>query len=232
MIRQKQIICLSEWPPAKQAIPNLLLILIGIGSCIAISGLASHPFGSWAYKESNFMWLRDKLPRDVPGLRCITYGYDTTLVQSQSVKTIDDIARSFLSRLHSIWRASPTRKPILFLAHSLGGVVLKRALVEIANAQDGWSFVLDDVKAALFFGTPNKGMPISHLLPMVENQPNESLVEALAPNSEYLRDLEEKFDGIARLRNIRLISIFETQWTEVPNVGCHILLKYVQHIFS
>lgn len=36
--------------------------------CIAISGLASHPFGSWKHRESgsDFMWLRDRLPQDVP----------------------------------------------------------------------------------------------------------------------------------------------------------------------
>jgi hypothetical protein len=38
-----------------------------IFSCISISGLASHPFGSWAERnpQSNFMWLRDRLPHDL-----------------------------------------------------------------------------------------------------------------------------------------------------------------------
>ncbi|KAF4549767.1 Hypothetical protein D9617_20g028230 [Elsinoe fawcettii] len=65
--------------------------------CIAISGLASHPFGSWKQRSvsSSFMWLRDRLPRDMLNARSIIYGYDTTLVGSESVQEIGDIAIAF-----------------------------------------------------------------------------------------------------------------------------------------
>src|SRR5437868_213906 len=97
------------------------------GSCIAISGLSSHPFGSWMSRGlgSNFMWLRDSLSIDVPTIRNIIYGYDTTLGHSESFQTIQDIAISFISRLRTTGRSSPSAKPVIFLAHSLGGIILK-----------------------------------------------------------------------------------------------------------
>jgi hypothetical protein len=48
------------------------------------------------------MWLRGRLPQDVPGDRSIIYGYDTQLVMSESVQTIDDLALSFIQRLSSV----------------------------------------------------------------------------------------------------------------------------------
>ena len=41
------------------------------------------------------MWLRDSLPYDMEGVRVLTYGYDTSLVGSQTFQSIDDIAISF-----------------------------------------------------------------------------------------------------------------------------------------
>src|SRR2546423_13508622 len=52
-----------------------------LDSSITISGLASHPLGSWMQRNSdnNFVWLRDRLPKDAPEIRPIIYGYDTQL---------------------------------------------------------------------------------------------------------------------------------------------------------
>jgi alpha-beta hydrolase superfamily lysophospholipase len=80
------------------------------------------------------MWLRDALPQDVPYTRVITYGYDTSLCGSKSVQGIDDLARSMVKKLEAIRQLGPHRKPIVFLAHSLGGIVLKRALTFMARS--------------------------------------------------------------------------------------------------
>ncbi|KAK5992042.1 hypothetical protein PT974_05438 [Cladobotryum mycophilum] len=95
--------------------------------CIAISGLSSHPFGSWQPHagDKEFMWIRDELPTKLPGVRAILYGYDTTLVNSRSFQTIPDLALSFIAELKANGWTSLTAKPIMFLAHSLGGVINK-----------------------------------------------------------------------------------------------------------
>jgi len=80
------------------------------------------------------MWLRDALPISLKHTRSILYGYDTALTMSESFQTVDDIALSFIGRLKSIGRSLPSTKPVVFIAHSLGGIILKRALLELANS--------------------------------------------------------------------------------------------------
>jgi|ERR1700722_3030797 hypothetical protein len=190
-------------------------------SCIAISGLASHAFGSWKERgDSNFMWLRDQLPIDIPYLRSIIYGYDTSLIKSQSFQSIDDLALAFFSRLRSITGPNARARSLVFFAHSLGGIVLKRAIAYAANSGQAEGDVLNNVRIIFFFGVPNQGMYMSHLLAMVGDQPNEGLVKELSKNSDYLSMLDIQFSGLAVFRATRFISVYETKRSRTTKVPC------------
>lgn len=71
-------------------------------SCIAISGLGGHAFGSFKERGGSYMWLRDSLPQDLPHTRILLYGYDSEMIQSQAVQTIRDLANTFRSAIKSI----------------------------------------------------------------------------------------------------------------------------------
>ncbi|CAG9950102.1 unnamed protein product [Clonostachys rosea f. rosea IK726] len=165
--------------------------------CIAISGLASHPFGSWqphGYDKS-FMWIRDEVPRSIPGIRMILYGYNSHLVRSQYFQSINDIALGLIHQLDTGgWNLS-TSKPIVFLAHSLGGIVLKDAIVQIADREIVAS-MLDRVRGAIMFGV---GMYRSHLIAMTQGWSNEMLVQDFSRENghAYLRHLNTRFDGFS-----------------------------------
>lgn len=157
------------------------------------------------------MWLRDQLPLDLPGIRVIIYGYDTTLINSHSFQDIDDIAVAFIRRLSSVRPAGLSRKPLVLLAHSLGGIILKSAMLRLAGSGEYHQSLLKDVKCAFFFGVPSKGMHISHLMALVEDQPNGTLIRNLSTGSDYLLNLGDKLSGISLYRSIRLISAYETE---------------------
>lgn len=164
------------------------------------------------------MWLRDQLPGDLESVRSIIYGYDTTLVTSQSFQTIDDLVIKFITMLKITYRPRVSARPLVFLAHSLGGIVLKRALVLMANSTDSDRAILQAVKAIIFFGAPSQGMHVSHLMAMVDGQPNRQLIEDLEPHSSFLKLLEQQFTAAASLRRIRLISFYETKKSQIPQV--------------
>ena len=157
------------------------------------------------------MWLRDLLPVDLSSVRVVVYGYDTRLIRSQSFQNIDDIALFFIRRLVSTRSAGQSRKPLILLAHSLGGIVLKSAITSMAKSGDYQQLILSDIKGAFFFGVPSRGMETSHLITMVESQPNQALIEDLSINSPYLTDLSVRFAGIALHYRVRLISAYETE---------------------
>lgn len=93
-------------------------------SIIAITGLAGHAFGSWKSRKSSKMWLRDILPDDLPSARILTYGYDTRLAGSHSNARILDYAKEFLDTVMDA-RCRDPHRPIIFVGHSLGGLVIK-----------------------------------------------------------------------------------------------------------
>ncbi len=158
------------------------------------------------------MWLRDRLPQDVPQLRSLIYGYDTKLFKSHSFQDLDDIAWSFIASLKEIRRSSRPAKPLILLAHSLGGIVLKRALILLAGeGQTEEKTILESVKGLVFFGVPHRGMVISHFLAMVAKQPNEDLISrTLSPDSALLPELHEHFTKIASSFNENIRFVYET----------------------
>ncbi|RFU79579.1 ankyrin repeat [Trichoderma arundinaceum] len=191
--------------------PNLHTPAYGY-SIIAVSGLSSHPFGSWKARGGTFMWLRDELTKNADRARILLYGYDTTLVNSESFQDIDDIATRLSSdisamRSKRISHASIVPIPIIFIAHSLGGLIVKKAIHRMSKEYH------DDflsVYALLFFGVPNGGIETKYWMPIVDRMPNKSLIESLQPGASYLKKLQDNFNEVFNFDDARLLSIYET----------------------
>ncbi|KAF8526636.1 hypothetical protein BU17DRAFT_40455, partial [Hysterangium stoloniferum] len=94
---------------------------------IAIHGLDGHREDSWT-AENGILWLRDLLPRQLPHARIATYGYhpSTGDLSNKIDESLYGYAENFISRL-ALFRnnTTTTKRPIIFLAHSLGGIILK-----------------------------------------------------------------------------------------------------------
>lgn len=166
------------------------------------------------------MWIRDELPRSVPGVRTILYGYDSQLIGSNSFQSIGDIAVSLIWNLKLGGWNLPSSRPIIFLAHSLGGMVLKDAIVQMANSSDkSVTDILYNLLGVIMFGVPSLGMEQSYLMTMVEGQANETLVQDLSRNSNYVRRLDEAFKGFSIVHNVKILWAYETKESPTIIVG-------------
>lgn len=101
-------------------------------SIIALPGFLGHAFESFKDTDEDYMWLRDSLHYDLtseaddrPMARVMTYGYESILAGSQNTQNIEDLATSFLTSLRSLVTGR-TSRPIIFVAHSLGGLIVKQ----------------------------------------------------------------------------------------------------------
>ena len=82
-------------------------------------------------------WPRDLLGKDFPNLRVLTYGYDShILLRKGPVNQLNlyDHARGLLHDLMSCRENDPS-KPLIFVVHSLGGILLKDILRRCWAAQ-------------------------------------------------------------------------------------------------
>ena len=107
------------------------------------------------------MWLRDSLPQDLQKTKLWTYGYDSAIAWSSSVSGITDFARDLLERLLPLrLTAHGAECTFIFICHSLGGIVFKKALTLAVLVPD-YKVLLGQVKAVVFMGTPHRGSRIS-----------------------------------------------------------------------
>ena len=166
------------------------------------------------------------MPGTVPRARVLTYGYDTH-IRHQWVgprvnrNTVYDIAWNLLVALESERRAEPSR-PVLFVVHSLGGIVVKEALRRSRSCQMGQAHlrgIFESTIGIIFFGTPHAGADPRTLLHHVAEKVakaaglsvNEQIVRALLPSSERLQELRDEFGPMAQDRGW-IIHSFQEQF--------------------
>jgi len=98
---------------------------------IAVHGLGGNWQNTWTASNGK-LWLRDFLPLQLQHIglaaRVLSFGYDSESFFSKSTSDIDDVARVFVDFLDAMRQSEDEKaRPIIILAHSLGGVVIKRA---------------------------------------------------------------------------------------------------------
>lgn len=115
-------------------------------------------------KYAPVYWPRDLLPDALPNARILTYGYDTHLrhhFQGPGPKsTVYDMAWNFLLQLGAE-RDAHSSRPLLFVAHSLGGILVKEALrrsercqSNLARLRDVFTFFLEPLMEEPTLGEP------------------------------------------------------------------------------
>ncbi|KAL9471607.1 hypothetical protein ACSS6W_009548 [Trichoderma asperelloides] len=180
---------------------------------IAVTGLSGHAFGSWKARGGPDMWLRDFLPPSVPNARIMIYGYDTKLPGSQSEASILELSKKLLESVKTSRSGESKNRPLIFIGHSLGGLVLKQALVQACDGSDDDKAIFMSCYALMLFGVPNRGIETSSLMAMVKGQPNEALVRDLSESSRFLSLLQSMFYERFIIDGSRIICVYETQMT-------------------
>ena len=155
------------------------------------------------------MWLSDSLPRDMPTARVLIYGYESGLQDSSSFAGLDDLASSLRLEIRRLLRSGEQR--LVLLGHSLGGLLVKEALVQLAES-DLERSQIGRIFGAIFFGVPNNGMDIESLIPIVNDQPNRFLLESLNTiNSQVLRLQERSFARFLDQTALEMFCFYETR---------------------
>ncbi|OBT71259.1 hypothetical protein VF21_09923 [Pseudogymnoascus sp. 05NY08] len=124
---------------------------------IAIHGICGDPLKTWTH-ESGALWLRDFLPKDINGARVFSFGYDSEVALTRSLATLDDFARSLLNKIKLERDGKQQSRPLIFICHSMGGIVLKRALaIARLEDEDEFPFLRTSIRGIFFLGTPHNG---------------------------------------------------------------------------
>jgi hypothetical protein len=104
---------------------------------VAVHGLGGDALKTWT-AENGKMWLRDFLPDDLKNgaspcfARVMTFGYDVNVYSKAASQRSFTFAEDLLTALHDYRQgSSASRRPIIFIGHSLGGIVIKKVRLSL-----------------------------------------------------------------------------------------------------
>ncbi|KAI9706228.1 MAG: hypothetical protein M1812_008242, partial [Candelaria pacifica] len=180
-------------------------------------------------QQQRVFWPGDYLTKDISQARVWTYGYNADIIgslfQANNKNNVSGHGRDLKVRLEReidnevipyIWRAGISRlirnqDPIVFLAHSLGGIIVKDALCRSEACRRR-------TKLVIFLGTPHRGSAwaswgeiASNLARLMLHDPHKKIVEALEVDSEVLDNIHEQFVKIVYDDRIQIHSFQEAR---------------------
>ncbi|KAH6689450.1 hypothetical protein F5X68DRAFT_253779 [Plectosphaerella plurivora] len=186
---------------------------------VAVHGLNGTARATWRDAASGKFWLQDFLPLTMPSARVMTYGYDSGLAFSRSTAGIENFAQDLLNRLRMTRTTRHEKnRPLIFVAHSLGGIVVKKALILASEAKPVYGHILTSTIGIVFMGTPHQGSDLVPWAMMVSYIANAAfvgqavrtdLIAALKTGSPILADISGAF--IPHSKPLKIMSFVETQ---------------------
>ncbi|KAJ5769532.1 hypothetical protein N7520_004091 [Penicillium odoratum] len=190
-------------------------------------GRNDHPFQTWTHANGKF-WPTDFLAEDMPFARVFVYGYNSSVTNAQTMSTasIKDHANTLLNLLDMERDPSISALPpkIIFIGHSLGGLVIKQALLN-AKEDPKYNSIRTATSGLVFFGTPHRGAKAVELGKIAarvarfisKGQASNDLLDCLEHNSLFTRQMSDRFRH--QLEDYRVVSFIEGKEVQIGGIG-------------
>lgn len=201
--------------------PTIDIVFVHGADGHAINSFARHHTGL----SKELLWPCEELPKALESVgvfpRIMTFGWaaDAWLDPSLSVhQACEDFAQALRFE-----RSGCPKRPMVFVGHGLGGILIKQTVIEIIN------FGLIDpnfenpIKSCIFFAVPHRGLNhiegFASILAKMHSvlqegiPPDERLVRALRSRNTKISNISIEFDGIRNEHSIEIISLYEEQKT-------------------
>ncbi len=190
------------------------------GSVVFVHGLRGHVYNTWrrGAKDGTFwpLWLAE----DIEGLTVYSLAYDAPLTNwLGTAMPVQDRAANVLECL--LGEADLRNGSVAFVCHSLGGLVVKKILLNLQQQAAGRpdaADMLDRVTRVVFAATPHTGSGKANLLEHLWflAWPS-SIARTLVANDPSLRDINVGYRRLADERRATLSHriFYETAGTAV-----------------
>ncbi|KAK3985643.1 hypothetical protein QBC44DRAFT_274798 [Cladorrhinum sp. PSN332] len=222
--------------PSRYEITTVYSHPLGKADIVLVHGLNGNPLKTWTSPKNGVYWPTDLLPAALKNeyANVLVYGYNADVYstkkdRSPSDNFIHQHAQSLITSLTHHRKSSGTdRLPLIWVAHSLGGILVKRALLYSndvrAHHQEDFRSIFVSTYGIIFLGTPHNGSDIAiwgRVLQLMsditiprklfETQP--TLLRALKRDNETLQGINSHFLDV--YQRFRIHMVHENHRTDV-----------------
>ncbi|KAI3343673.1 hypothetical protein F4824DRAFT_440720 [Ustulina deusta] len=186
---------------------------------IAVHGLGSNVDWSWTWQDKKghrppVHWLKDPnmLPHVVPHARIIAYNYDSRWHTDAPNTRLELCGEELVESLHN-FRTDALERPIIFIAHSLGGLVVLYGLL-YADRTEKLKYLPASTVGFAPLGTPFRGTKMQYLAKLVAwltalLGSHGGIITDLGLDSKPLADKVHAFSELRSRLNIPTTCFFE-----------------------
>ncbi|KAK3898388.1 hypothetical protein C8A05DRAFT_47279 [Staphylotrichum tortipilum] len=182
---------------------------------------------SWSHnRDPDFFWPLKFLPfePEINEARILTFGYNANFRpgSGRTKMSVLDFAKDLLydlkySQDESVPELEDLRmgeRPIIFIVHSMGGLIVKEAYMQGQN-DPAYDSIIKAISAIIFLSTPHRGTNLAETLNRIlqvsfATSPTQFISE-LSAGSQTLQKLNEQFRHIAP--KLDIVSFYETRPT-------------------
>ncbi|KAJ5834799.1 Cytochrome cd1-nitrite reductase-like C-terminal heme d1 [Penicillium robsamsonii] len=194
---------------------------------IFVHGLGGTSRATWARdRDPEYFWPEKWLPLE-PGIRkarILSFGYNASWASTgpAPITGITDFAKDLLYSMkfakgERLEELELGQRPIIFIVHSMGGLVVKQAYI-LGQNDDQYSEIVSSISAILFLATPHRGSNLAEILNKILtvslfNHSPKLYIAELRAGSQTVAALNEQFRHIAP--NLDILSFYETLQTSI-----------------
>ncbi|RAL59278.1 hypothetical protein DID88_006992 [Monilinia fructigena] len=185
---------------------------------ILVHGLRGHRIRSFTH-ENGVCWPKDLLPLNRSDIRVMSWGWDSRGIryEPKSANFFEDHALALLADINIYRPNLLNNRPIIFIAHSIGGNIVKEALLTSANQTLKFGLCYGSI---IFLGTPHhQGLKLVTYFRLYRHLPGISAdpwTEQLREDSDWLEKQTQRFNEDSNLCDLRSWSFYETISVNMP----------------
>lgn len=165
---------------------------------IFVHGLTGDVKETWSNESGNGYWP-EWLSEDVETISTYSLGYPASLFEKWAKKEMDIFERAG-NVLEHLAAYEIGRRPVVFIVHSLGGLLTK-ILLRKSQASDDQDFknIASQTRLIVFLSTPHTGSSLANVLDVLPK--TSKTIALLANEAGFLEDLKQHFISFVKERN-------------------------------
>ncbi|KAJ7838355.1 Alpha/Beta hydrolase protein [Mycena olivaceomarginata] len=182
-----------------------------VADIVFVHGLRGHPRSTWTKDKT--CWPKDLLPR-----YCAQF-YDANIanfLSPASQNSIFEHSKNLLNHLDMVRDGEAKTRPIIFVAHSLGGILALCQSRDAATRHPDVGRIYLASRGIIFLGTPHRGSGMASLGEIIAKiahvslkATNQKILQGLKSDAETLSRITEPFKNILSERTVAIYSFAE-----------------------